>query len=112
MSTHTPGPWFAQRAIGTDDMDCGWHIEPEMVDYKYRGMVASVGDAEHIGGITHDERDANARLIAAAPDLLDALTRLVDRALAYLDGYVMSGQITRADVEIARAACAKAKGEA
>lgn len=36
----------------------------------YRGSVATVTDAEHMGGITVAERNANACLIAAAPDLL------------------------------------------
>jgi hypothetical protein len=73
MSAHTPGPWFANAAIGTDDADCGWHIEPECIDFQYRGMVCSLNDAEHIEGITKSERDANARLIAAAPELLALL---------------------------------------
>lgn len=82
MSKHTPGPWFANRAIGTNNSDCGWHIEPECIDYQYRGTVCSLNDAEHIGGVTKTERDANARLITAAPELLAALEDLADAVMS------------------------------
>ena len=95
-----------EPAIGTDDVDCGWHIEPVIVDYKYRGMVCSLNDAEHIGGITKQERDANARLIAAAPDLLAALHGLLAKAEA--EGWAYSAE----ERDTAREAIAKATGEA
>jgi hypothetical protein len=48
-----------------------WDIEPVRKDGEdYRGDIASVHASENIGGITVEERDANARLIAAAPDML------------------------------------------
>lgn len=59
ITQHTPGPWEA-------DHD----------GYVFAG-IAAVGRAFPQGfGLSHDEatqRDANARLIAAAPALLDAL---------------------------------------
>ena len=73
MSTkHTPGPWLLEHNLGTDDLDCGWSVL-EREQNPYRGDVCRVTDAEHIDGITKGERDANARLIAAAPELLGAL---------------------------------------
>ncbi len=52
MSKHTPGPWIeVGRYIETDG-----HILCEMFSAR-----------------TRDERDANQRLIAAAPELLEAL---------------------------------------
>lgn len=63
MSKHTPGPWVVwdeARAIHR------WCIAKE------NGY--SVASAEPVGPwVTPEEADANARLIAAAPDLLDAL---------------------------------------
>ena len=55
MSSHTPGPWTIQGAfIGTDDA----HI----AQVKGEGR-----------GVNSQRAEANSMLIAAAPDLLDAL---------------------------------------
>jgi len=61
---HTPGPWFvdpddtlAIRAPDGDDEP--WHVA-EVIEYCGEG----------------DQTEANARLIAAAPDLLEALKEL------------------------------------
>ena len=73
MSTeHTPGPWLLEQQLGTGDSDCGWSVL-EREQNPYRGEICHITDAEHIAGITKAERDANARLIAAAPELLEAL---------------------------------------
>lgn len=58
MSDFTPGPWAVFRATGGTD-------------------ILGVGDAAG-GSIAHlwrdgDEREANARLIATAPEMLEAL---------------------------------------
>ena len=58
-------------------------------------------------GISHDEEFANARLIAAAPDLLEALkdcVAVMDRELAGL-------KAIQPELSSARAAIAKATGE-
>jgi hypothetical protein len=65
MSTHTPGPWGY-----TYDGSSTWSIGPEADPQD--GSVASIFDRK-------DERArANARLIAAAPDLLAALKYLLE----------------------------------
>ena len=89
---HTPGPW-AQGTSNTG-RSCVWidgHVEPE----KTMGP-----DNTWIDCCT----EANARLIAAAPDLLGALEEIVSAADG--DGW---SQID-ADLRKARAAIAKAKG--
>jgi hypothetical protein len=53
MSSHTPGPWVVDTDI--------WVVEDSAHN---PGQVASISD--------RPERRANARLIAAAPDLLAA----------------------------------------
>lgn len=58
------------------------------------------------------ERNANARLIAAAPDLLDALLRIANRDLTYVDGSVCGGIISAEDILFARGAIEKATGGA
>lgn len=66
MSAHTPGPWVAQ-------------MDPE---YVTRCCVRTAGDGLFIadceeGGLGEEDMEANAHLIAAAPDLLVALKTLV-----------------------------------
>ena len=75
MSKHTPAPWVLKiRPAEHDDNVTVAEIEqPRSV--KYRGAVTRMQSAEHIYGIGRDELIANARLIAAAPDMLEALKR-------------------------------------
>ena len=63
-TTHTPGPWQVKpNSVG------GPTVGPEgsvVADIRTYG-------GPHVGGRQHPQTDANARLIAAAPDLLEAL---------------------------------------
>lgn len=70
---HTPGPWN----IGSSDLPvsrmsihCKGHKDS---CHSTVALMVSRG----VIGISHDEEFANARLIAAAPDLLDVLEELV-----------------------------------
>jgi hypothetical protein len=84
MSEHTPGPW---------------HV--------YEGCVYDADNAE----LSHCPGEADARLIAAAPDLLAALKALLDNGD---DPHPLSGRdptVRREDIGPARAAIAKAIGE-
>jgi len=97
---HTPGPWKVDKELNS--FRGQWLIAIDVGD-RGRGMAV----AETIGG-TGDER-ANARLIAAAPDLLNALQAIV-KSLADQDD---EGMIEHAQQMIdARAAIAKAEGQA
>lgn len=60
------------------------------------------------GAVGIAQADANEAAIAALPDLIAALQRLVDRDLAYLSDSVMHGCISRSDVLAARLALEKA----
>ena len=95
MSEHTPGPWFIwkERAMQEEGLEAG-EINEELLEFEYFEVMAGtpVGevsrgrirgckqvvelDAEDFGDEPEDGRRialANARLIAAAPDLLAAL---------------------------------------
>ena len=84
---HTPGPW---KYNGKTDI---YGASGATICELYRGY-------EHIS-----ECQANANLIAAAPDLLEALTRLRDAEKAPRGEWIDA--IANADIAIA-----KAKGEA
>ena len=95
MSEYTPGPWIYDA--GAFYAKC---------QLNERGMTRESPIAEMLNG-REDDYEANARLIAAAPELLEAC----ELALKVLE---QSGMITRqlldADRKL-RAAIAKAKGE-
>lgn len=95
MSKHTPGPWVVgntdpllfgkQRGQGTEPI--GFVYGPSFPERSDLGKEAI----------------ANARLIAAAPELLEALKNLLESHLA--------GNVIGADVREAQEAIAKATGE-
>ena len=62
---HTPGPWEASD-------DC-MEISPSTGPKSHVELARIVGPGEGSSFYTYDEASANARLIAAAPDLLAAL---------------------------------------
>lgn len=95
-AAHTPGPWHVERACGR------YEIWP-----KDQGQTHS-----YIGTI---QEEANARLIAAAPELLELLIDIGQ----WLEAGLTRGQISRATVNRdgdlvtqIRAVIAKAKGGA
>lgn len=107
---HTPGPWeyvpsnehhgpYVSGPFGGDICDCYMMSNPTALS------VRNGGDSRPIH-FQHEDADANARLIAAAPDLLEALKACV----------TMYGDENPDDdwtcIKLARAAIAKATGEA
>jgi hypothetical protein len=104
-SLPSPGSWYAQLEHGTDGPV---YYSVHAPSSRYRGMVATVSPAEHINGITWAEAEANARLIAAAPELLKALVGLLAQAPRC---FALVASEERAKVyamDVARAAIAKA----
>jgi len=108
MSKHTPGPWYQNKAnplviCAPDGFADPWYV----------------AEATTNCGHSEDQTEANARLIAAAPDLLEALVALDDDWTSdFPDGpdtqlkFVKFADETLAIWRKARAAIAKAKGEA
>ena len=111
MSKHTPGPW---RLNKRDEMDVAvWGSDGFTICGDIY-IIADVSFPEKYDAYGHEE--ANARLIAAAPDLLDALEEAIECGLvpksSVLEGGAVrhSSQVRCADK--IRAAIAKAKGDA
>ena len=95
MSAHTPGPW----AVGPEFDNDG---EPEII-IEHQTPFGNLVIAVALPGLQGQE--ANARLIAAAPELLEALQNLLAVASVRID----DPRIVQFDA--ARAAVAKATGE-
>ena len=70
MSNHTPGPWELSEAIYEDG--CGTYRRIEQVK-QFGDVVGSVCIRHAINNTLNEAGEANARLIAAAPELFDAL---------------------------------------
>ena len=96
---HTPGPWVAIKN------SCYWEIRSSPSDYDYE----QVGDAcasKFIGGQADNLiAEANARLMAAAPELLEALK-------TWFEQYASEEYEDCPEVVQTRAAIAKATGAA
>jgi hypothetical protein len=80
VTKHTPGPWDIEnirrdRASDITTMEVRGPGRPRGPSERpYRDVIAEV----RTDWGTHDEVEANARLMAAAPELLGALAELVD----------------------------------
>lgn len=96
MSKHTPGPWkiipgFSKMKVYGGEKHQGHFCIADCHQFD----IANDQDAATI------EKEANARLIAAAPQMLDALEALVSN----------HGGLSDENYSIAKAAIAAAKGE-
>jgi hypothetical protein len=72
-NAHTPGPWVLEIRKGLGDASREFTVAEIWASGPYRGCISYMQSAEHIDGIGKEELVANARLIAAAPDMLAAL---------------------------------------
>lgn len=93
---HTPAPWFEVK-----------HFSEWLISDGSRLVATTAGSPAHLG-LAHAKRDAaNARLIAAAPDLLEAL----EDCVAVMDRELAGLKVIQPEFSAARAAIAKATGE-
>jgi hypothetical protein len=97
MSKHTPGPWATTEAVTTREVD-GYETTACAVNR------ADVGQAIALVYAGFGDGPANARLIAAAPELLEALKDLF--TVAQANGWAEDARYMRA-----RRAIAKAEGQ-
>jgi hypothetical protein len=98
IATHTPGPWTAQTSQPHDHR--AWHVRNREIS---RGVCDISPDAWENTG--ENEIEANARLIAAAPDLLSAA-----RGILQYEGHAGKTHTTIPEWDALIAAIAKAEG--
>lgn len=72
MSKHTPGPWALRKEWG--DSETELEVFPSWQKSEWPFVPAAIC---LVNEYKDKECEANARLIAAAPELLDALTDIV-----------------------------------
>ena len=112
---HTPGPWMLTE---------GNRFDKEMVittQYRLDASIGCICEMDvYFTGLIGIEQEANARLIAAAPELLEALQNMmaiVDDAPKGVASYYANGEDAPwsdfdREITAARAAIAKATGSA
>lgn len=103
---HTPGPWTVGNIKQSNRPDAHFPIEAfyDSDGERFRATVAEI-PTWSFDGVTDANREehiANARLISAAPDLLDAVQAIVD-AFGDQDSIL---------IDQCKAALRKAKGDA
>ena len=77
---HTPGPWATRRSLdGSGDVGI---TAPGVLNV----IAECFADMRRPGEFATDEASANARLIAAAPEMLEALDRIADLSRALRQG--------------------------
>ena len=108
-SAHTPGPWEA------DEPSSGVHrrIFIRRVGENVNGGAHACVFAVDGTATAYGTQDANASLIAAAPDLLEALETLVQMCEQVVPDHIATNpdhDYGQSD-DAARAAIAKARGE-
>lgn len=84
MSNHTPGPWTVGMFLTNGGQ------KPVVSADRRIALADSQTDFERGQGWQHEcaEREANARLIAAAPDMLAILQRLRDSFPGYIPDFI------------------------
>lgn len=97
VGSHTPGPWFVElhTADGAGYRNHSGLPLPEGVRISVR--AGYINDRERPGVAMHVTREVDARLIAAAPDLLEAGTNAAGALQGAADALRMSGHPRTAD---------------
>lgn len=111
MIKHTPGPW---SIFSDEPRNYYAGIEADGFSIVVIGYPDEFDDSG-VRGRTTDETKANAHLIAAAPELLQALENLLceyeDRECQFGDDYLWVKHEDKITIDHARLTIAKAKGE-
>lgn len=107
MNSHTPGPWKWRRVTADRGALIAMLLETEDRPRPHNDPCIMAAREDWVGFLDNAPTgEANARLIAAAPELLEALEGI----LWALDSNNL-GQFTPSAIKAARAVIAKATGK-
>ena len=112
MSTHTPAKWKIRFHGGKDDGENDFFVEAKnnnMPQLSYSIEILGDDYGDH-NGYPRCQRLADAKLIAAAPDLLEALQTL-QTAIGYAAENNTLHVLGKQDIDLIDAAIFKATGE-
>ena len=85
---HTPAPWEVNLSPHDGNFDCCLQLAAS-------GKSIAVLNLAYIGGFTADQQRANARLIAAAPDLLRTAKEALDHVGIVIIGKGIEAEAAR-----------------
>lgn len=108
---HTAGPWEYNQTVAPGDK---YHDGTDTHIYAQHEIVAHHPDGKHSFTLQGCIEEPDARLAAAAPDLLDALKQIVkceQNRMKKLLPNSPAGRFSRERMEAAQAAIAKAEGK-
>lgn len=105
---YTPGPWRVDgtKTLGAYGVWTDYTTHPGHDNDGYASQICSMCPTQDTG-ILQEQRDANARLIAAAPDLFESCKKL----LSAFEGTKLSDSLIRTETDAIRAAIAKAESK-
>ena len=99
MSKFTPGPWLARQFPTGRGAVHGWWVIDSIPDQDGRIVANAICQVS----TTNDDADANAKLLAAAPELLKALQGILDNFKQNQGVGLGIGPISKAKAAIAKA---------
>lgn len=100
MSKHTPAPWFVREMVRHGQLHGYFVAAADVNGFAYDAEI--MGEDEYRDGMERWKADAS--LIAAAPDMLNAL-----KAVADLKGWNETAPISATGIQVMQA-IAKAEG--
>ena len=79
-TSHTPGPWKLETKPMQDNHGRShFFVDGNAIDnYNQAVVVARISSDEKYEGISYDEAESNARLIAAAPTMYEFIKQIAD----------------------------------
>ena len=117
-ANHTPGPWHAETSdhytLGGDMIEISLHDSEGMICDQIASVMLDTGDDTAEDQKRYKEQEANAHLIAAAPDLLaacEAVYEADEAAIKELKACGLDGSVDPKITAQLKAAIAHAKGQ-